>query len=150
MSEHDALIDRLRRAALAADPPPPELEASARAAFGMGRLDDELAELLHDTAAVETAGVRDGSADAPRLVSFGTNEVGADVELVVAGDGYRVTGVVSGPVVTAALQTPTTVHDLTLDEHGRFRHDGLAGAAMRLELRTESGYTVVTPWVRVG
>ena len=44
MTEHDALLNWLRRAALAADPPPPELEGSARAAFGLSRLDHEMAQ----------------------------------------------------------------------------------------------------------
>ena len=38
-------------------PPPPELEGSARAAFGLSRLDHELATLLHDSAA-ESSPVR--------------------------------------------------------------------------------------------
>ena len=148
MSDHDVLLDHLRRAALAADPPPAALADSARAAFGLGRLDDELAQLLHDTA-TEAVGVRDAG-DGPRLVSFGGVEVGADIEIADGSDGSRVTGEVSGPVTRASLQTPEATRELSLDDHGRFRTDGVRGAALRLELQTESGYTVVTPWVRVG
>ena len=148
MTDLDALLDRLRQVARDADPVPADLEASARAALGLGRLDDELAELLHDSAA-EATGVRDGGGDAPRMLSFGNDIVGADVEIAAAGEAHDVTGVVSGPVTTVALQTPTALHHLALDAHGQFRVAGVTGAAMRLELRTDSGFTVVTPWVLV-
>ena len=145
---HDAMIDRLRQAAMVADPPPAGLAASARAAFGLGRLDEELAELLHDTA-LEPAGARD-SGDSARMVSFGTDEVGADLEIFENARGCDVVGLVSGPVTRAILQTPRGRVDVELDDHGRFRVEGVVGAALRLELTTEAGYTVVTPWVRAG
>lgn len=147
MTEHDALLDRLRRAALAADPPPPELEGSARAAFGLSRLDHEMAQLLHDSAA-ELTGVRGG--DTPqRLMSFAAGDVSADVQITEVSGVYDITGLVTGAVSTAHLQTPTDRHDLGLDAHGRFRVTDVHGPAMRLEWVTEAGYTVVTPWVTV-
>ena len=79
MTEHDALLDRLRRAAQAADPPPPDLEGSARAAFGLSRLDEELATLLHDSEQ-EAVAVR-GDGDEPHLLSFGSDDVGTDLEI---------------------------------------------------------------------
>ena len=79
MTDHDGLLDRLRRAAAAADPPPPELEGSARAAFGLSRLDAELATLLHDSEQ-ESVAVR-GGGDEPHLLSFGSDDVGADLEI---------------------------------------------------------------------
>ena len=96
MTDHDALLDRLRRAALAADPPPPELEGSARAAFGLSRLDEELATLLHDSEQ-ESVAVR-GDGDEPHLLSFGSDDVGTDLEITATTDGHDVTGTVHGPV----------------------------------------------------
>ena len=148
MTEHDALLDRLRRAALAADPPPSELEGSARAAFGLSRLDEELATLLHDSEQ-ESVAVR-GDGDEPHLLSFGSDDVGTDLEITATADGHEVTGTVHGPVRKVTVQTPDDARDVTHDQHGRFRTDGVTGAAVRVRMETETGVTVVTPWVRLG
>ena len=103
MSDHDALVDRLREAARAADPQPPELEGSARAAFGLYRFDEELAQLLHDSAE-EAVAVRGVAEEEPRLLSFGSDDVAADLEIAAAEDGTcTVTGTVHGPVDRALL-----------------------------------------------
>ena len=148
MTEHDAMLDRLRRAALAADPPPPGLEGSARAAFGLSRLDEELAVLLHDSDQ-ETVAVR-SDADETRLLSFGSDEVGTDLEIVWVDDARVISGSVHGPVRRALLQTPDQVWEVPIGEAGRFRRAGVTGPAVRVRLETESGVTVVTPWVRLG
>ncbi len=149
MSEQDQMIEQLRRAALIADPPPAALFASARAAFGLSRLDAELAALLHDSEE-SAVGVRgDGGGDAPRLVSFGTDDVGADVEIMPGPDGVALTGICSATVVAAAVQTPGSRVELAVDEHGRFRCDSVPGPVLRLELFTTTGRTVVTTWVRI-
>jgi hypothetical protein len=148
MTDHDALLDRLRRAALAADPPPPELEGSARAAFGLSRLDEELATLLHDSEQ-ETVAVR-GDGDEPHLLSFGSDDVAADLEIAATADGHDVTGTVHGPVRRVTVQTPDDARDVELDPHGRFRAGSVTGAAVRVRMETASGVTVVTPWVRLG
>ena len=118
MTDHDALLDRLRLAALAADPPPPELEGSARAAFGMSRLDEELATLLHDSEQ-ESVAVR-GDGDEPHLLSFGSDDVGTDLEITATADGHDVTGTVHGPVRKVTVQTPEEGRDVDLDAHGRY------------------------------
>jgi hypothetical protein len=149
MTDHDALLDRLRRAALAADPPPPELEGSARAAFGLSRLDEELAAVLHDSEQ-ETVAVR-GDRDEAHLISFGADDVGTDLEIEGDGDdGHVVSGSVHGPVRRASLQTPDETWDVAVDDAGRFRKSGVTGAAVRVRLETQSGVTIVTPWVRLG
>lgn len=148
MSTQDVLLDRLRRAALAADPTPPELAASARAALGMSRLDEELADLLHDSEQ-QTVLVR-GEGDEPRLLSYGSEDVGADLEIAASGDAFDVTGTVHGPVVRTVVQTPEEARDVDVDEHGRFRAAAVSGAAVRVRMETAAGVTLVTPWVRLG
>ena len=147
MSNDDELLERLRRAALSADPPPPELAGSARAAFGLSRLDEELAVLLHDSDQ-ETVTVR-GLDDEPHLLSFGADDVGADLEIVSGDEGHDVSGTVHGPVRRAELQTPVRGWEVTLDQAGRFRLAGVSGVAVRMRMETD-GATVVTPWVRLG
>jgi hypothetical protein len=145
--DHDEMIALLRREAAAADAPPPELAESAKAAFGLSRLEDELAELLHDTA-LEPAGLRSGGDGAPRMVSFGATEVAADVEIAEDEHGCTVTGMVSGPVSLVVLQTPDTEQRVDVDQHGRFKVTGVLARVLRFQLATRSGYNVVTPWVR--
>ena len=149
MTDDDAVIARLREVARTADPEPPELAGSARAAFGLYRFDEELAQLLHDSAE-ETVAVRGAVDDEARLLSFGSDDVAADLEISSTDGGCTVTGTVHGPVARAVLQTPEDTAALVLDEHGRFRVDGVTGAAVRVRMETESGVTVVTPWVRLG
>lgn len=150
MTEHDALVDRLRDAARLADPEPPELLASASSAFGLYRFDDELAELLHDSAD-EAVAVRGAADEETRLLSFGSDDVATDVEIAATDAGaFTVTGTVHGPVATAVLQTPDDSRTLDLGTDGRFRATGVTGAAVRIRMETESGVTVVTPWVRLG
>jgi hypothetical protein len=150
MTDDDAVIARLREVARTADPEPPELAGTARAAFGLYRFDEELAQLLHDSAE-ETVEVRGSVDDEARLLSFGSDDVAADLEIAATDDGTSVvTGTVHGPVARAVLQTPEDTQALELDEHGRFRVDGVTGAAVRVRMETEPGVTVVTPWVRLG
>jgi hypothetical protein len=151
MTDDDTVIARLREVARTADPEPPELAGTARAAFGLYRFDEELAQLLHDSAD-ETVAVRGTVDDDARLLSFGSDDVAADLEISSAdgSGGCIVTGTVHGPVARAVLQTPEGTEPLSLDQHGRFRVDGVAGAAVRVRMETESGVTVVTPWVRLG
>jgi hypothetical protein len=146
MTDDDTVLARLRQVAAQADPPPPELEASARAAFGLYRFDQELAELLHDSAD-ELTGVRGQGTQ--RLVSFAAGDVGAEVQIAGSADGVEITGMVTGDVTALSMQTPTARLELGLDAHGRFRADAVHGPAIRLELLTGTGYTVVTPWVTV-
>jgi hypothetical protein len=150
MTDDDTVIARLREVARTADPEPPELAGTARAAFGLYRFDEELAQLLHDSAE-ETVAVRGSVDDEAHLLSFGSDDVAADLEITATGGGTSaVTGSVHGPVARAVLQTPEDTEALVLDEHGRFRVDGVTGAAVRVRMETESGVTVVTPWVRLG
>ena len=76
-------------------------------------------------------------------------DIGAEVQITRAADGYQVTGMVTGDVTAIALQTPTSRVELALDADGRFRGDSVDGPAVRLEVVTGTGYTVMTPWVTV-
>ena len=138
----------MRRAALAADPPPPELEGSARAAFGLSRLDEELATLLHDSEQ-ESVAVR-GDGDEPHLLSFGSDDVGTDLEITATADGARRHRHRARPGAQGHGADAGRRARRDTDEHGRFRTGGVTGAAVRVRMETESGVTVVTPWVRLG
>ena len=67
MSTDEVLLADLRRIAAIVDAPPPLLASSSRAAFAFGRLDDELARLVQDTA-LQPVGSR--GVDEPRMIAF--------------------------------------------------------------------------------
>jgi hypothetical protein len=143
--EHE-LIARLRRIAAVADAPPPELAASARATFAFGRLDDELARLVQDTA-LQPVGSR--GPDEPRMLAFAADGITVDVEVSDGPEGRRLTGVIDGQVSALAVETPSTTYPVEVDAQGRFRLAALAGSLLRLSLATPSGRGVTTPWVRL-
>jgi len=142
----DALLADLRRIAAIVDAPPPLLASSSSAAFAFGRLDDELARLVQDTA-LEPVGSR--SAGDPRMIAFAADEITVDVEVTGEPDDRRLTGVVDGAISELAVQTPATTYDVEVDEQGRFRIPRLEGSLLRLTMATPSGRGVTTPWVRL-
>ena len=127
------------------------LAGSAPAAFGLYRFDQELAELLHDSAA-EVTGVRaaDQRTAEAGLVRRGRHRCrGADRRggRGVPGhrDGHRRGDRRSRcrrrpPCTTLAPRRARAVPRSTRRHRGR---------PMRLEVRTDSGFTVMTPWVLV-
>ena len=142
----DALLADLRRIAAIVDAPPPLLASSSRAAFAFGRLDDELARLVQDTA-VTPVGAR--GPDEPRMIAFAADEITVDVEVTGGPDDRRLTGVVAGSVSDLTLQTPEATYPVEIDEQGRFRAAGLVGSLLRLTMAAGSGRGVTTPWVQL-
>ena len=114
------------------DAPPPLLASSSRAAFAFGRLDDELARLVQDTAVTPVGrAVR----DEPRMIAFAADEITVDVEVTGGPDDRRLTGVVAGPVSDLTLQTPEATYPVEIDEQGRFR----AGRPGRVAAAADDG-----------
>ena len=144
--DDDQLMAQLRRVAHEVDPPATASRGAARTAFGFARLDDELAQLVEDSA-TSAAGSR--GLDDPRLIAFAASDVRLDVEVTPARPGHRLTGVVDGPVTTLAVETPDATLAVSLDPLGRFRVSGITGGLLRLAMGTTSGRGVCTPWVRL-
>jgi hypothetical protein len=142
----DALLVELRRIAAVVDAPPPLLASSSRAAFAFGRLDDELARLVQDTA-LQPVGSR--GVDEPRMIAFAAEEITVDVEVTGGADDHRLTGVVDGAITDLAVQTPARTYPVEVDAQGRFRTSSVAGSLLRLTMATRSGRGVTTPWVRL-
>lgn len=145
----EALLGRLRLVVDEIDPPPPHLLEGAKALLGLRRLDEELAELVRDSA--EERGrllaVR-GEGDV-RLISFETGPVTVELQVTERG-GLRDlvaqvagTAVVRAEVETAVGRSPVPVEDslLTLD--------GAPAGLLRLRLLTAAGRDLVTSWVKI-
>ncbi len=143
----DELYERLRRVVDERDPPPEALAAAARDAFGLGRLGNELAALVADSA-LQTSSAR--GADDVRMLSFQAEDLELTVQLRGESGSLDVAGMVTETVDRLTLETPEGEVELTVDGYGRFRQGGLRGSMLRLVVRRPSGRTATTAWVLVG
>lgn len=154
MTEWDALDDDelmalLGQAVAEADAVPEHRREAARAAFTWRSVDEELAELLHDSALDAGAAVR-SSAGGPRSLAFGRSGLTLEVE----ADGDRLLGEVvaegdaaaDGPA-TVTLQRPGAADVTeTADAAGFVRFVGVGPGAVRFVV-ARGGWSLTTPWV---
>jgi hypothetical protein len=147
MTTDDELMEQLRRIANEADAPPDLVAESARATFSTRRLDDELAELLHDSE-LTAAAVR-GARPGPRLLSFEFGEVSLELQIEDVRGRLVLRGIAIGTVGSAEVETITTApHAAVIDEKGWFRVEGLPVEALRVRVRAANGTAVTTGWIR--
>jgi hypothetical protein len=137
----DALIERLRDAARAADPVPDEVIERAKSALRQRR--------PH----AEVASVRDGlqGTRRRRRLSFEAASLGIELEVWSVGDRRRIVGQLL-PAQPAVVElrtstTPSEAKTVEVDEHGRFELDAPAGP-VSLSCRLGDGCpTVDTEWI---
>ena len=145
----EALLAALRRMVEALDPVPAHLAQGATALIGLRRLDEELAELIRDSA--EERGrllaVR-GEGDV-RLISFETGPVTVELQVTERGGLRDLVAQVSGTAVARAeVETPTGRSPVAVDD-SLFTVDGVPAGLLRLRLFTATGRDLVTSWVKV-
>jgi hypothetical protein len=141
--DDDELLERMRELARVKDPVPAEVFATARAAFALRTLDEELADLLFDSLLDEAlVGIRGGTT---RQLTFGVDDLTIDVDLDADGLVGHVSPV--GPA-TVELQTPERIHDAEVDELGRFFLDQPPAGPFRLRVAI-AGKWVTTEWVNL-
>jgi hypothetical protein len=150
---HDAdetLADALRAALQRADPVPPLVTESARAALTWRRIDAELAELLADSAdqTAALAGAR-GSDAALRALTFSHRHLTIDLQFRDAGDGGRLLLGQLSPAVAATIELETSESpavSIEVDDAGRFRTRLDSGATVRLRIREQ--VDPPPPWIQ--
>lgn len=140
----DDLMAELRAAADVFDGVPPDVVEAGRAALATLRLDDELAELLEDSAATEPVGVR--GAD-PRVLTFETADVSVELQVERAGGQVSVRGLVTGARDEITVETPDGTTTTPIDDNGWFTATVLPGGALRLRMRAVDGHSITTSWV---
>ena len=104
----DQLQELLGRALRTAEPLPDRVVVGARAAWTWRTIDEELAELVFDSAA-ELTGVR--SEDTARQLTF--RSPGVEIEVMVVDDGTR--RIVGQLIPPGAYAVQLTTEDLVLD-----------------------------------
>lgn len=149
MSVDDILVAQLRAVFDEVDPMPAQVAVEARALFGLRRLDEQLAELVRDSAddRGRLLAVR-GEGDV-RLISFETGPVTVELQVTERGTARDLVAQVAGAVVVGAeVETATGRRPVPIED-SLFTLDGVPGGLLRLRLHTGSGRDLVTSWVRV-
>jgi hypothetical protein len=144
MTERDdaELLDTLGRVFEVIDPPPEHVIASARDVFVWQSLDAELAELVYDSKADDSAPVR--GADATREVTF--RAPGIEVDVMVVSELHRslVGQVVPAQEMDIELMHSAGTATTRTDALGRFAFDRVAPGPIKLVVVTASGMRVQT------
>ena len=130
------------------DPMPPEVVIEARALFGLRLLDEELAELVRDSA--EDRGgllaVR-GEGDV-RLISFETGPVTVELQVTERGAVRDLVAQVTGTaLVGAEVETSSGRRNIPIED-SLFTVEDVPAGFLRLRLHTLAGRHLVTSWVR--
>jgi hypothetical protein len=137
----DALIERLRNAARAADPVPDEVIKRAKSALSRRRPHAEIARFRD--------GSRPGGTRRRRRLRFEAATLGIELEVWATGDRRRIVGqlVPAQPAVVELRTGTSATATVEVDEHGRFELDAPAGP-ISLSCRLGGGSpTVDTEWI---
>ena len=140
--ELQALVGRALRAA---EPVPDRVLAGARAAWTWRTIDEELAELVFDSAA-ELTGVR--SEDTARQLTF--RAPGVEIEVMVVDEASRrIVGQLIPPgEFTVQLAVGDQLLEEPTDRLGRFTFEAVAPGPVRISVIDPDGTPIVsTEWV---
>lgn len=145
IDDDDELVDRLRTIAVRVDSPPDFVTDLARAALSTRRIDDVLAELVHDSM-TDTLALARGDDEQLRLLSFEHGAVSIELQVHTVGNAVSVRGLVSGATGEVVVQTATSSRSAPIDEEGWFTANSLPTGLLRLRLCT-GDTTVTTSWI---
>jgi hypothetical protein len=141
----DALQALLGQALRTAEPVPDKVFAGARAAWTWRTIDEELAELVFDSAS-ELTGVR--SEDTARQLTF--RSPGVEIEVMVVDDvSRRIVGQLIPPGDFAVrLAVADELLEVSTDRLGRFTFEAVAPGPVRISIVDPDGTPIVsTEWV---
>ena len=145
----DGMLIRLAALLERVDPIPAQVTVQASALFGLRRLDEELAELVRDSAEEHgrLLAVR-GEGDV-RLISFETGPVAVELQVTERGTARDLVAQITGTeVARAEVETSTGRRPVTVQD-SLFTMDGVPAGLLRLRLLTGTGRDLVTSWVKV-
>ncbi len=138
----DDLMGELR-AALTPDPVPAAVVDAVRASLTWRSVDEELAELLSDSADLALTGVR-GSGD--RRLSFEAPQLVIEFVLVPGPRGSRLEGQLAPPgSARIEVRHGAETTEIDADDHGRFVLDGVRNGPLALRVLRGDDTPVRTP-----
>lgn len=140
----DALQELLGFALRQVDPVPEHVLDAARGAFTWRTIDQELADLVFDSA-TELMGVRDHGGT--RQLTF--QAPGLEIEVMVADPGTRrlVGQLVPARPATVRLEGTEQSAEQQADRFGRFTFDGAPTGPVRITVAGPDAAAVTTDWV---
>jgi hypothetical protein len=140
----DALQELLTVALRQGDPVSRHVIAAARGAWTWRTIDQELADLVFDSA-TELTGVRDR--EAARQLTF--RAPGFEIEVMVADpENRRLVGqLVPAEATTVRLEGTDNALEQQSDRFGRFAFDAAPAGPLRFSVTTAAGASVTTDWV---
>jgi hypothetical protein len=146
-ADDDALLALLGEALRAAEPVPPHVLAAARGAVAWRTIDEELADLVFDSA-TELTGVRDHDGTASRQLTFRAQGIEVEVMLVDPAERRLVGQLVPPQETEVRIDSPTDSVEQRSDAFGRFTFDSVATGPVRIGVAGADGQPdVVTDWV---
>jgi hypothetical protein len=145
------IMDAIRRAWSAADPPPADLDARVTFAIGLADLDFEVARLQDEV--LVGSGAR--TTERTRTITFDCESLSVMVSVVPTESGVRVDGWLAppGPLrvelrsAPADPDAPSVPHTVQADEAGRFVFVDVPHGLAQLLVSGAGGRTVVTPTI---
>ncbi len=146
--DHEAdseLLALLGRALRASDPVPDDVIAAAKGAYAWRTIDEELADLVFDSAR-ELTGVRDRNSS--RQLTFRSK--GCEIEIMVldAAERRLVGQLVPAQSTTVTLVGTNERFERASDQHGRFSFDRVQVGPVRLSVSVPGGAPdITTDWV---
>jgi hypothetical protein len=147
-ADDDALLRELGDVINRLDPVPAHLLGAARAAFGLRRLDDELARLAYDSAEHEPE-LALRSDDGPRLLTFETPDLRVELQVEDRHGAYRLFGRLEPPGpghVELEDRDGQTRARVEVDDTGRFGVERVPGGAVRLTVHRAGTPSTTTEW----
>jgi len=156
-STDEALLGRLAATMGGAQDPPERVAELARLSFGLRRVDEELAELVADSA-LEAAPVGVRAGEGARLLTFEAASGDLEVQVTASGPGpgggWEVMGQVVPPgradVRMEPAEPETAAVAADADDLGRFRLRGAGRGPWRLVCRRQDRPPLVSQWVLLG
>jgi hypothetical protein len=144
MMDDEELMADLRRICAQSDPVPEFVVDNARDALLTRRFDEELAELLLDSAA--ESGLLRGEQERVRLLSFQLTDLSLEVRVEYLGEQASVRGFVEGMTGQVEVDLGSEHRTVPIDADGEFTTEVPRGA-VRFRLRAHDGVIVTTRWV---
>jgi len=140
----DELLRLLGQALAVGDPIPDHVLAAARGAVAWRTIDQELADLVFDSA-LEATGVRDP--EVARQLTFRSG--GVEIEVMLFDDATRrvVGQVIPATATGVRLETTDATVSHEADRYGRFSFEGVGTGPVRFGVEREGAPVVVTDWV---
>ncbi|MEM9609637.1 MAG: hypothetical protein AAGA99_19590 [Actinomycetota bacterium] len=140
----DELLDLATHAIEHSFPVPDDAVAVAKAAFGLGSVEAELAQLVYDSLHDESQVLLRSGDERHRALSFAAGPINIEIELL--DDQETIVGQIEPPgAIEVSLETPDGRSPVEVDALGRFR-SGIRPGPFRICLSSADASTV-TPWI---